>query len=92
MIKKPYDHVQPLIDANEISEVQWYLFALADEYLQSDDRFSNSVSMKFRSMHVAAFSIGLDVQLPGVLIIRSSQNTTVYAPWADLQMVTTRNG
>lgn len=88
MIWKPYEHVQPLIDEKVITEAQWYLFALADEYLQREDRVSSSVMLKFRGLHVQAYSIGLDSHLPGVLLIRSAGGSMVYAPWSDLVLVT----
>ncbi|QDH35865.1 hypothetical protein [Porphyrobacter sp. YT40] len=85
---QPLDHVKLLIDRGEITEAQWGMFYLADEYLRDGSAPAGSVRMHFRGFDVTATKLGLDVGFPGIIFIEGLGKSKVYAAWAQLLSVT----
>lgn len=81
---QPLDAAQRLIDQKLITEAQWNLYFLADQFLDVSEREPQPLTLRFGDQSVSAKRVAFDVELPGILVIEGMKKQKSYWAWSEL--------
>lgn len=81
---EPLEAAQKLIDQKLITEAQWNLYFLADQFLGVDERERRPLTLRFGDQSVSAKRVAFDVELPGILVVEGMNKQKSYWAWSEL--------